>query len=133
MLGLTASYDMFLHQGISAGSVVGAYLAVYSADATWSHQHLLPRYPCAQVPRRFIGTDAFQETPIVEITRQITKHNFLVMDIKDLPRVIKEAFYLAKSGRPGKSLAGACWKGCDSLEDVVGWVLQAMSMNSPLG
>jgi acetolactate synthase-1/2/3 large subunit len=53
------------------------------------------------VPRRFIGTDAFQETPIVEITRQITKHNFLVMDIKDLPRVIKEAFFLARSGRPG--------------------------------
>ena len=57
-----------------------------------------------QVPRRFIGTDAFQETPIVEITRQITKHNFLVMDIKDLARVIKEAFFLAKSGRPGGSL-----------------------------
>lgn len=113
MLGLTASYDMFLHQGISAGSVVGAYLAVYSADATWSHQHLLPRSPRAQVPRRFIGTDAFQETPIVEITRQITKHNFLVMDIKDLPRVIKEAFYLAKSGRPGENSAGACWEGCD--------------------
>ena len=42
-----------------------------------------------QVPRRMIGTDAFQETPIVEITRQITKHNYLVMDINDLPRIIK--------------------------------------------
>lgn len=57
-----------------------------------------------QVPRRFIGTDAFQETPIVEITRQITKHNYLVMDIKDLPRVIKEAFILASTGRPGPVL-----------------------------
>ncbi len=37
-----------------------------------------------------IGTDAFQETPIVEVTRQITKHNYLVMDVKDIPRVIKE-------------------------------------------
>ena len=37
-----------------------------------------------------IGTDAFQETPIVEVTRQITKHNYLVMDIRDLPRVVKE-------------------------------------------
>lgn len=37
-----------------------------------------------------IGTDAFQETPIVEVTRQITKHNYLVMDIADLPRVMKE-------------------------------------------
>ncbi len=43
-----------------------------------------------QVPRRFIGTDAFQETPIVEVTRQITKHNYLVMDVNDIPRVIKE-------------------------------------------
>jgi acetolactate synthase-1/2/3 large subunit len=58
---------------------------------------------CAQVPRRFIGTDAFQETPIVEITRAITKHNYLVMDIKDLPRIVKEALYLARSGRPGEN------------------------------
>ncbi len=43
-----------------------------------------------QVPRRMIGTDAFQETPIVEVTRQITKHNYLVMDIADLPRILKE-------------------------------------------
>jgi len=57
-----------------------------------------------QVPRRMIGTDAFQETPIVEVTRPITKHNFLVMDIKDLARVLKEAFYLARSGRPGPVL-----------------------------
>ncbi|DBA69448.1 hypothetical protein WJX79_010912 [Trebouxia sp. C0005] len=57
-----------------------------------------------QVPRKLIGTDAFQETPIVEVTRQITKHNYLVMDITDLPRVIKEAFYLARTGRPGPVL-----------------------------
>ena len=57
-----------------------------------------------QVPRAMIGTDAFQETPIVEITRQITKHNYLVLDISDLPRVIKEAFYLARTGRPGPVL-----------------------------
>lgn len=43
-----------------------------------------------------------QETPIVEVTRQITKHNFLVMDVADIPRVIKEAFYLARTGRPGE-------------------------------
>eukprot|EP00891_Asterochloris_glomerata_P005096 jgi/Astpho2/5096/fgenesh1_pm.00073_%23_2_t len=57
-----------------------------------------------QVPRPMIGTDAFQETPIVEVTRQITKHNYLVMDIADLPRVMKEAFYLARTGRPGPVL-----------------------------
>ncbi|KAL3136694.1 hypothetical protein ABBQ38_005929 [Trebouxia sp. C0009 RCD-2024] len=57
-----------------------------------------------QVPRKMIGTDAFQETPIVEVTRQITKHNYLVMQIEDLPRIIKEAFYLARTGRPGPVL-----------------------------
>ena len=57
-----------------------------------------------QVPRAMIGTDAFQETPIVEVTRQITKHNYLVMDVDDIPRVIKEAFFLARTGRPGPVL-----------------------------
>lgn len=57
-----------------------------------------------QVPRAVIGTDAFQETPIVEVTRSITKHNYLVMDIDDIPRVIREAFFLAASGRPGPIL-----------------------------
>lgn len=57
-----------------------------------------------QVPRPMIGTDAFQETPIVEITRQITKHNYLVMDVADIARVVKEAFYLARTGRPGPVL-----------------------------
>lgn len=57
-----------------------------------------------QVPRKLIGSDAFQETPIVEVTRQITKHNYLVMNIEDLPRVVKEAFFLARSGRPGPVL-----------------------------
>lgn len=57
-----------------------------------------------QVPRKLIGTDGFQETPIVEVTRAITKHNYLVLDIADLPRVMKEAFYLARTGRPGPVL-----------------------------
>lgn len=51
-----------------------------------------------------IGTDAFQETPIVEITRQITKHNYLVTNLDDLPRIMREAFFLANSGRPGPVL-----------------------------
>ncbi|XP_008798940.1 acetolactate synthase 1, chloroplastic [Phoenix dactylifera] len=57
-----------------------------------------------QVPRRMIGTDAFQETPIVEVTRSITKHNYLVLDVDDIPRIVKEAFFLASSGRPGPVL-----------------------------
>ncbi|OIT02306.1 PREDICTED: acetolactate synthase 1, chloroplastic-like [Nicotiana attenuata] len=57
-----------------------------------------------QVPRMMIGTDAFQETPIVEVTRSITKHNYLVMNVNDIPRIVREAFYLARSGRPGPVL-----------------------------
>src|SRR5947199_1028286 len=54
-----------------------------------------------QVGTPVIGSDAFQETPIVEVFRAITKHHYLVMETEDLPRVIKEAFYLASTGRPG--------------------------------
>ncbi|CAN1343555.1 Acetolactate synthase 3, chloroplastic [Linum perenne] len=57
-----------------------------------------------QVPLRMIGTDAFQETPIVEVTKSITKHNYLVDDVEDIPRIVKEAFYIASSGRPGPVL-----------------------------
>jgi acetolactate synthase-1/2/3 large subunit len=54
-----------------------------------------------QVGTHVIGTDAFQETPIVEITRPITKHHYLVTRVEDLTRVIKEAFHIASTGRPG--------------------------------
>jgi len=57
-----------------------------------------------QVPTNMIGNDAFQEADIVGITRPITKHNYLVTDVNELPRIIKEAFYLASSGRPGPVL-----------------------------
>ncbi|MFP3911417.1 MAG: biosynthetic-type acetolactate synthase large subunit [Desulfobacteraceae bacterium] len=57
-----------------------------------------------QVPTALIGNDAFQEVDIVGITRPCTKHNYLVTRIEDLARVIKEAFHLAASGRPGPVL-----------------------------
>ncbi|MGE5809639.1 MAG: biosynthetic-type acetolactate synthase large subunit [Nitrospirota bacterium] len=57
-----------------------------------------------QVPTALIGNDAFQEADIVGITRPCTKYNFLVKDVKDLARTIREAFYLAASGRPGPVL-----------------------------
>jgi acetolactate synthase I/II/III large subunit len=57
-----------------------------------------------QVPTELIGNDAFQEVDIVGITRPCTKHNYLVKRVEDLARVIKEAFYLARSGRPGPIL-----------------------------
>ena len=57
-----------------------------------------------QVPTQLIGNDAFQEVDIVGITRPCTKHNYLVKRTEDLARIIKEAFYLASSGRPGPVL-----------------------------
>jgi len=57
-----------------------------------------------QVPTQLIGNDAFQEVDIVGITRPCTKHNYLVKDTKDLGRIVKEAFYIAQSGRPGPVL-----------------------------
>jgi acetolactate synthase I/II/III large subunit len=57
-----------------------------------------------QVPRHVIGTDAFQETPMVEVSRAITKHHYLVQDAKDIARIVREAFHLARTGRPGPVL-----------------------------
>ena len=57
-----------------------------------------------QVPTKLIGNDAFQEVDIVGITRPCTKHNYLVKNIEDLAKTIKEAFYIAGSGRPGPVL-----------------------------
>jgi acetolactate synthase-1/2/3 large subunit len=57
-----------------------------------------------QVATPLIGTDAFQEVDITGITLPITKHNYLVTDVQELPTVIKEAFYIARTGRPGPVL-----------------------------
>jgi len=57
-----------------------------------------------QVPLSLIGTDGFQEVDAVGISRACTKHNYLVHDIAELPRIMKEAFYIARSGRPGPVL-----------------------------
>jgi len=57
-----------------------------------------------QVPTKLIGNDAFQEVDIIGITRPCTKHSYLVKHTEDLERIIKEAFFIAKSGRPGPVL-----------------------------
>src|SRR5436853_3327404 len=54
-----------------------------------------------QVPTHLIGNDAFQEADTTGITRSCTKHNYLVKDVRDLARIMHEAFYVARSGRPG--------------------------------
>ncbi|MFB3068419.1 MAG: biosynthetic-type acetolactate synthase large subunit [Acidobacteriota bacterium] len=57
-----------------------------------------------QVPQAMIGKDAFQETDVVGISRPITKHNYLVQRVEEIPHIIKEAFYIASTGRPGPVL-----------------------------
>src|SRR5918912_656757 len=57
-----------------------------------------------QVPQAMIGKGAFQETDIFGMTLPVVKHSYLVTDINDIPRIVKEAFYLAQTGRPGPVL-----------------------------
>src|SRR5262245_46209682 len=57
-----------------------------------------------QVPTHVIGTDAFQETPMIEVCRAITKHHYLVQSARDIARIMKEAFHIASTGRPGPVL-----------------------------
>ncbi|WP_437492971.1 biosynthetic-type acetolactate synthase large subunit [Sorangium sp. So ce1014] len=57
-----------------------------------------------QVPSKLLGTDAFQETDITGVTLPITKHNYLVTEVQDIAPAIREAFYIARSGRPGPVL-----------------------------
>ena len=60
-----------------------------------------------QVPSKMIGYDAFQETDITGVTLPVTKHNYLVTRAQDLARVVREAFHIAASGRPGPDVAMA--------------------------
>ena len=57
-----------------------------------------------QVAQAVIGTDAFQETPMVEVSRAITKHHYMITRLEDVARVVKESFYIASTGRPGPVL-----------------------------
>jgi acetolactate synthase-1/2/3 large subunit len=61
-----------------------------------------------QVPTSVLGNDAFQETPIIEVCRGITKHHYLVTRTEDITRVVKEAFHIATTGRPGPIIIDVC-------------------------
>ncbi len=61
-----------------------------------------------QVPTSLLGTDAFQESDVVGVTQPIVKHNYLVTDVHELPLILKEAFYIAREGRPGVVLVDIC-------------------------
>ncbi|MCJ1909368.1 biosynthetic-type acetolactate synthase large subunit [Planococcus ruber] len=78
-----------------------------------------------QVASTVIGTDAFQEADIIGITQPITKHNYQVKNVEDFPRIIKEAFYIASTGRPGpvvvdvpKDISNALFKGHEEQSEV---------------
>jgi acetolactate synthase-1/2/3 large subunit len=95
-----------------AGSKVGVCLVTSGPGATNTVTGIASAYMdsipvvvlTGQVPTHLIGNDAFQEVDIVGITRPCTKHNYLVQSTEDLARTVKEAFYLAQSGRPGPVL-----------------------------
>ena len=95
-----------------AGNRVGVCLVTSGPGATNTVTGIASAYMdsipvvifTGQVPTHLIGNDAFQEVDTVGITRPCTKHNYLVKRTEDLARVIKEAFYLAASGRPGPIL-----------------------------
>jgi len=95
-----------------AGGGVGVALATSGPGATNLVTGIATAYMdsspvvciTGQVASKFIGYDAFQETDITGITLPITKHNYLVTDVHDLTSVLREAFYIARSGRPGPVL-----------------------------
>ena len=68
---------------------------------SWIHSHGLHHRPGASW---FIGYDAFQETDVTGVTLPITKHNYLVTSVEDINATVREAFYVARSGRPGPVL-----------------------------
>ena len=95
-----------------AGNRVGVVLVTSGPGATNTVTGIASAYMdsipmvifTGQVPTHLIGNDAFQEVDIVGITRPCTKHNYLVKNTEDLAQVVKEAFYIARSGRPGPVL-----------------------------
>ena len=95
-----------------AGGRVGVCLVTSGPGATNTVSGIASAYMdsiplvilTGQVPTHLIGNDAFQEVDIVGISRPCTKHNYLVKQVSDLTRIIKEAFHIARSGRPGPVL-----------------------------
>ncbi len=95
-----------------AGDRVGVCIATSGPGATNTVTGIASAYLdsipmvviTGQVPTSLIGNDAFQEVDIVGITRPCTKHNYLVTDVKKLAKTLREAFYIARSGRPGPVL-----------------------------
>ncbi len=80
-----------------------------------------------QVPTNLLGTDAFQESDVVGVTQPVCKHNYLVTDVNDLPLILKEAFYIAREGRPGVVLVDIC----KDVQNATGLFRYDFEMNFP--
>ncbi len=78
-----------------------------------------------QVPSKVIGTDAFQETPMVEVSRAITKHHYLVQNARDIARIVKEAFHIASTRRPGPVLI-------DIPKDIQNTIVHDLDLDPPM-
>lgn len=80
-----------------------------------------------QVPTNLLGTDAFQESDVVGVSQPICKHNYLVTDVNELPLIMKEAFYIAREGRPGVVLVDIC----KDVQNAEGWFRYDFEINLP--
>lgn len=80
-----------------------------------------------QVPTNLLGTDAFQESDVVGVTTPVVKHNYLVTSVDDLPQILKEAFYIAREGRPGAVLVDIC----KDVQNATGWFDYSQPIDLP--
>jgi acetolactate synthase-1/2/3 large subunit len=80
-----------------------------------------------QVPTNLLGTDAFQESDVVGVTQPVVKHNYLVTSVDDLPLIMKEAFHIAREGRPGVVLVDIC----KDVQNATGWFRYDMEIDLP--
>ncbi len=80
-----------------------------------------------QVPTNLLGTDAFQESDVVGVTQPVVKHNYLVTSVDELPLIMKEAFHIAREGRPGVVLVDIC----KDVQNATGWFRYDMEVELP--
>lgn len=80
-----------------------------------------------QVPTNLLGTDAFQESDVVGVTQPVVKHNYLVTDVNELPMIMKEAFHIAREGRPGVVLVDIC----KDVQNATGWFRYDLPVELP--
>lgn len=80
-----------------------------------------------QVPTNLLGTDAFQESDVVGVTQPVVKHNYLVTDVNELPMIMKEAFHIAREGRPGVVLVDIC----KDVQNAMGWFRYDLPVDLP--